>query len=185
MPSYTVMTRSGVAISAETPEAAIALAEALDVKEAATEKRARRASLNGHAKATTDHTVPSAQTPAAVSRTEQLPIPAPSPPTSNGTGWMPSPLLARFYVGLDSQQQGAIRALAMANGSEVSFETIAAAAGIASNREVSILLGACARAAKRAGLEWSDVAQFRIQGARHERRSLYRAGPLLRGEGTG
>jgi hypothetical protein len=174
---FKVMTKAGVPIVAETPEDAIALAEAVAAKEAASERRMRRA--NGQPKPPTPDESPA---PPSVAPRPQAAQAALSVVPAGA--WTPPAELGAFYESLTDEQKAAVRTIALARGRDVSLEQVRVATGEGTRREASLLIGACRRVAERYGLDWSDIATFRIQGARHERTSIYQAGPMLRGEGA-
>jgi hypothetical protein len=163
---FQVLTRDGVPIVAATAEDAIALAKAIAADTAAIERRARRTGR---------------QMPSDEPRSNGASGPS-GPIQTTGGGGLPS-RLAPFMESLKSQQRAAIRVIASARP-DIGLKAICQAIGLDSTREASILLSACARMAKRAGLNWSDVVEFRISGTRENRTSIYKAGPLLRGEAT-
>lgn len=75
----------------------------------------------------------------------------------------------------------ALKALAT-QGRELRLEEIRALANLGTVRDASLMLLKCGRIAKKYGLDWGAIVSFRIVGARKERTSVYKAGPLLLGE---
>jgi len=101
--------------------------------------------------------------------------------TPSPTGaWVPPVALGRYFAGLKVNEQAVVRAIATARG-EVDLDTLATVAGL-EKRATSILLAACRTKAKSAGLDWDQITSHRIAGAREQRTSFYKPGPLLRGE---
>jgi hypothetical protein len=112
-------------------------------------------------------------------------IPPTTMPTNGGTNrtvWQPPPVLAEFYRRLSEKQAVAIRAIATAR-KEMSVDELATLLGFKGEnrgREWSLLLGGCKRHARNLKLEWTDIAQIRLSGAREQRTAHYKAGKLLR-----
>lgn len=113
--------------------------------------------------------------PAASSAAAVIPLPLPV-----SRSWSIPDGLEEFCRRLTRQQFEVLRLIATAAG-EVSIHRLRELMGLSHNREVSLLITSSKRIARDCGLEWSSIAQFRIQGTQHQRTSLYRAGPLLRG----
>jgi|HubBroStandDraft_2_1064218.scaffolds.fasta_scaffold129641_2 hypothetical protein len=177
--AYRVMV-GGVPIECDSKSEAIALAKDLAHEEAAAERRARRtgSGASGPRPKDSEVTVP------------------PVPSEANGSllkgtngerkavgEWNPPTKLAGFMDRLNELQQCAVALIATSRG-EVPLEKIRTSLGLQTTRDASIMIASCKRIARENGLNWSQIATFRITGKGEERRSSYSAGPLLRGEAT-
>jgi hypothetical protein len=76
-----------------------------------------------------------------------------------------------------------MRTIAQRDGT--SIEDLRVALGLTTTKGVSQVLAACKRAAEAVGIrDYRTIFTYTLHGAREARISLYRAGPLLRGEVT-
>ena len=175
---YSVLVQ-GVPIECATQAEAISLAKAVAQEAAVADRRSRRASTR--------------------SNKNGAPVPPPglfeddeAPPSKGGPNgaagardgkraWTPPEALHGFVARLSGQQKDTLGIVAMAKD-EISLDAIRLALGLKDKREASVVLAACKRLAKSCDLDWGQIVEYRLAGKAGERQSLYKPGPLLRGE---
>jgi len=95
--------------------------------------------------------------------------------------WKPGNEVFEFHRRLSKTQRTLIEAIANSPG-EIGIDELRSITNKANNRDVSVLINTCKHIAKDCGIEWSQIVESRLKGARTTRTAVYKPGPLLRNE---